>query len=56
MATKARLEALIDAEVKNKAVQDAKDDGRSLSNHVEKVLKDHKPLPKPFVSKQEYEK
>lgn len=54
MGTKVRLETKIDSEVKAKAIQDAKDRSRSLSNHVEVVLKDYKALDKPFVSKKEY--
>lgn len=55
MATK-RLEAIIDASVKDKAVIDAANEKRSLSKHVEKLLDDY-PSKKelPFVPKKEYE-
>lgn len=49
MATKSRLEAVIDSEVKAKAVKDAKNGSRSLSGHVEHVLKIYPDAPKAWA-------
>lgn len=57
MARKVRMETVIDSDIKAKVEEHAKNENRSLSNHVETILKsdvEKRELPKPFISKQEY--